>query len=608
MTPDPALRTPVTVFLVVVNVALWIALAMVLHRPDVFVLRPAEAGIGDPGVAMEMEEAIEPEVVETIAIDEAEQWIQGDPRFNSDSPFEGSGTSTAIGIGAAAGGTFACRGSARAHLRAGGPAGDPVPTGTASFEAAEEPGFRIPFRDGVLSTFSVDVDTASYALVRRFLAEGRLPPAGAVRIEEMVNAFRYGDAPPSGGEALALRVDAASCPWEPRHRLVRIALKGREIPEAERPAANLVFLLDVSGSMSPPDRLPLVKTAVRMLLDRLDARDRVAIVVYAGAEGLALPSTPAGDREPILDVLDRLGAGGTTNGGAGIELAYRIAEENLVPGGINRVILATDGDFNVGVTDRDALVDLVAKKAEGGVFLSILGVGGDNLKDATLVRLAGRGNGNYSHIDGPEEARRVLVEQGLANLQVVAKDAKIQVEWNPGMVAGWRLVGYEKRALAAEDFRDERKDAGEIGVGHSVTAFYEVVPAGGEVPGASERPDFGIGGGPAAGDALLTARVRWKDPVDGAVAEIETAFAESGLAFDAAPEDFRFGAAVALFGMLLRGSPHAGSGNLDLVREIALGALGPDPDGRRAGFATLVGTARDLLAESGDERQGVASE
>ncbi len=472
---------------------------------------------------------------------------------------------------------------------------DPEEPSTDSFDSIVENPWIRPAGEAALSTFSIDVDTAAYAIMRRCLAESRLPPRGVVRIEELVNYFRYRYEGPSGEEPFAVRVDAAACPWEPRHRLVRIALKGREVEEAVRPAANLVFLLDVSGSMNQPNKLPLVKQSIALLAERLTARDRVAMVVYAGHSGLVLPSTPGDRRDEILAALERLQAGGSTNGGAGIELAYRVATENFIPGGINRVLLATDGDFNVGVTNRSDLVDLIEKKAKSRVFLTALGYGMGNLKDSTLESLADKGNGNYGYIDSLAEARKVLVEEGMSTLQTIAKDVKIQVEWNPAKVAGYRLLGYENRMLAARDFLDDAKDAGEIGAGHTVTALYEVVPAGEPLPGATvealryQRPSE-----PAGSEDLLTVKLRWKEPEGDVSRGMEQPFLDTGLAFDAAPEDFRFAAAVAAFGLVLRDSANKGSASLSLVTEIAAGALGPDENGLRKEFLGLVEKASTL--------------
>ena len=467
---------------------------------------------------------------------------------------------------------------------------------TEAYDATVENAWVRPLGEAALSTFSIDVDTASYAVVRRCLMEqNRLPPRGAVRLEEMVNYFRYGYAPPAGADPLAVRVDAAACPWEPRHRLVRIALRAREVAEAERPPANLVFLLDVSGSMQQENKLPLVQKSVALLAERLTARDRVAIVTYAGHEGLALPSTAGDRKEEILGAIRNLGAGGSTNGGAGITLAYRVAEDNFVPGGINRVVLATDGDFNVGVTSRSDLVDLVKEKAKANVFLTALGFGMDNLKDSTLEALADRGNGNYGYVDNLREAEKVLVEEGMGTLHAVAKDVKLQVEFNPARVAAFRLVGYENRVLAAQDFADDARDAGEVGAGHCVTALYEVVPTGEPVPGAPvdalkyQRAGEGTGSGD-----LLTVKLRWKEPEGDASTAREFPLEDAGLAFDAAGEDFRFAAAVAEFALLLRGSEHARGASLDAVREIAASALGADPGGRRAEFLALVERAAAL--------------
>ncbi|MFH1572290.1 MAG: von Willebrand factor type A domain-containing protein, partial [Gemmatimonadota bacterium] len=338
--------------------------------------------------------------------------------------------------------------------------------------------------DEALSTFSIDVDTASYANVRRMLTGGSMPPAGAVRIEEMLNYFSYDYAPPTGSDPFAAHVEVAGCPWAPQHRLARIGIKGWEIANEDRPVSNLVFLLDVSGSMNEPNKLPLLKQAMGMLVDQLGENDRVAIVVYAGASGLVLDSTSCDDREAVLDALRRLNAGGSTNGGAGIQLAYDTAMAHFVEGGVNRVILATDGDFNVGTTSQSDLVDMVEDKARSGVFLTVLGFGMGNYQDSTLEKLADKGNGNYAYIDTELEAKKVLVEQISGTLVTIAKDVKIQVDFNPAKVAAYRLIGYENRLLRDEDFLDDTKDAGEIGAGHSVTAIYELVPPGkeGELP------------------------------------------------------------------------------------------------------------------------------
>ncbi|HYH86873.1 MAG TPA: VWA domain-containing protein, partial [Pyrinomonadaceae bacterium] len=339
-----------------------------------------------------------------------------------------------------------------------------------------------------LSTFSIDVDTASYSNTRRFLTEGRLPPKDAVRIEELVNYFSYDYPQPAGSAPFSVTTEVAECPWNAKHKLVHIGLQGKRVSNEDMPPANLVFLLDVSGSMNAPDKLPLVKSALRMLTGQLGARDRVAIVVYAGSSGLVLDSTPGDRKGEIVGALERLQAGGSTNGGDGIQLAYRVAQDNFIQGGTNRVILATDGDFNVGVTGDDALVRLIEEKRRGGVFLSVFGFGTGNLNDSMMEKLADKGNGNYAYIDGDAEARKALGEQVGGTLVTIAKDVKIQVEFNPRLVAGYRLIGYENRLLADRDFNDDTKDAGEIGAGHTVTALYEIVPAGQKVenPGIDE--------------------------------------------------------------------------------------------------------------------------
>jgi Ca-activated chloride channel family protein len=350
---------------------------------------------------------------------------------------------------------------------------------TETYDRIVDNSFRL-VTDHPLSTFSTDVDTASYANIRRFLTHNQLPPPGAVRIEEMINYFTYAyDQPTSRSpHPFAVHAQAASCPWEPKHRLVRIALKGRELDPTKRPNSNLVFLLDVSGSMGSPNKLPLVKAAMKMLVEQLGEGDRVAIAVYAGASGLVLDSTSCDRKEAIISALDKLQSGGSTNGGAGIELAYNVAVSNFIKGGTNRVILATDGDFNIGTTNNSELIRLIEKKASSGVFLSVLGFGMGNYKDSRMEKLADKGNGNYAYIDSESEARKVLVREMCGTLVTIAKDVKIQVEFNPAQVVAYRLIGYENRMLNKEDFNDDKKDAGDIGAGHTVTALYQIVPAG----------------------------------------------------------------------------------------------------------------------------------
>jgi Ca-activated chloride channel family protein len=449
-----------------------------------------------------------------------------------------------------------------------------------------------------LSTFSIDVDTASYTNVRRMLQSGSDVPADAVRIEEFVNYFTYDyEAPAPGAEhPFAVHVDVAAAPWRPEHRLVRIGLKAQEIDLAERPKSSLVFLLDVSGSMDEPNKLPLVKRAMALLVEQLGENDRVAIVVYASAQGLALSSTSGEARETILQAIERLDAGGSTNGGAGIQLAYAMAREGFVTGGINRVILCTDGDFNVGVSSDGELERLIEKEAKSGVFLTVLGFGSGNWQDAKMEKLSNRGNGNFAYIDSVLEAQKVLVEQLGGTLATVAKDVKIQVEFNPTEVQAARLIGYENRVLAHQDFLDDTKDAGEIGAGHTVTALYEVIPTGVpyEAP-AMPEPRYGARPVPPAGVAsgeLLTVSLRYKLPEGDTSTGFAVPVRDGGKSFDEASDDTRFAAAVAAFGMVLRGSPHVGKANLDDVSSWALEATGEDRGGYRAGFLDLVLRAR----------------
>jgi len=468
---------------------------------------------------------------------------------------------------------------------------------TESYDVITENDFLTAL-DNPLSTFSIDVDTASYSNVRRFLTQNKMPPKDAVRIEEMINYFHYDYPPPSGGAPFSASVEIADCPWRPEHRLARIGLKGEEITRDQLAGSNLVFLLDVSGSMAPPNKLPLLKSAFSLLAEQLNGSDRVAIVVYAGASGLVLPSTPGSAKSEILGALDRLSAGGGTNGGSGLELAYRIARENFIAGGVNRVILATDGDFNLGVTGKGALLDLIEKDAHRGVFLTTLGFGMGNYKDAMLETLADKGNGNYAYIDTINEARKVLVDELGSTLITIAKDVKIQVEFNPTYVGAYRLIGYENRMLKKEDFNDDKKDAGEIGAGHTVTALYEIAPPGSEEFVQAVDPLKYQSRPTVARDAqhgeLLTLKIRYKEPEGSKSRLLEFPIVDEGLGLEQASEDFKFAAAVAQFGMILRGSEHKGCGTLEDVRALALKGIGSDEYGYRSEFFTLVNRAMSL--------------
>jgi secreted protein with Ig-like and vWFA domain len=460
-----------------------------------------------------------------------------------------------------------------------------------------------------VTTFSIDVDTASYANVRRFLREGWLPPPNAVRIEEMLNYFSYDYSPPTDGTPFSVNLETAECPWKPEHRLIRVGLKGREIDRSNRGAGNLVFLLDVSGSMNEPNKLPLVKEAMKLLVGQLAEDDRVAIVTYASDTRVALPSARGNEREKIAAAIDALQAGGSTYGSGGIQLAYQQAAEHFVKGGTNRVILCTDGDLNVGVTRDEDLVELIEQKAKSGVFLTVLGFGEGNLKDSKMQKLADKGNGIYAYVDCVREARRVLVEQMTGSLMTIAKDVKLQIEFNPAAVGAYRLIGYEKRKLANQDFNDDRKDAGEIGAGHTVTALYEIEPAGSPDAARSILKDGDVGGEsslkyqqaprenltPAAQSGeLLTLKIRYKEPDKDTSKLLEFTAKDDGRRFGEASADFRFAASVASFGMMLRSSPYRGNLTYAAVAEFAAGALGKDANGYRAEFLDLVRGAEKL--------------
>jgi Ca-activated chloride channel family protein len=450
-----------------------------------------------------------------------------------------------------------------------------------------------------LSTFSIDVDTASYANVRRFLRDGRMPPKDAVRIEELLNYFRY-DYPPAPADApFSVTTEVGPCPWAAGHQLVLVGLQGRRLDPGRIPPRNLVFLVDVSGSMQDPRKLPLVKSALAMLAETLDEKDRVSIVVYAGASGLALPPTPGDRHGEIRATLGQLEAGGSTAGSEGIQLAYRVAAENFVAGGVNRVILATDGDFNVGVTSQGDLVRLIEEERGRGIFLSVLGFGMGNLKDSTMEKLADAGNGNYAYIDSLAEARKVLVTESAGTLVTIAKDVKVQVEFDPRRVEAYRLIGYENRLLADRDFNDDTKDAGDIGAGHAVTALYEVVARGtatslrGVDPLKYQRPREAAASAPEG--ELMTVKLRYKEP-DGQASRLLAVAVKDRPTGPSS--NLALSAAVAGFGMVLRDSEHKGSLSYGQALELAREADRLRPDEYRRELATLVERAERLAQGS----------
>ena len=456
--------------------------------------------------------------------------------------------------------------------------------------------------DNPLSTFSIDVDAASYSNVRRFLNQGQLPPAGAVRIEEMINYFHYEYPQPKSDQPFSINTEISDAPWNKEHKLVLIGLQGKKIPTENLPASNLVFLIDVSGSMQGPNRLPLVKSSMKMLVDQLREQDKVSIVVYAGAAGLVLKPTSGDEKTAIKDAIDNLEAGGSTAGGAGIKLAYKTANEYFVKGGNNRVILCTDGDFNIGESSDDAMERLIENERKSGVFLTVLGYGMGNYKDNKMQKLADKGNGNHAYIDGISEAKKVLVNEFGGTLFTIAKDVKLQIEFNPSKVQGYRLIGYENRMLAKEDFNDDKKDAGELGSGHTVTALYEVIPAG-------VKSDFLKTLDPlkyqnndkpfsktSHTDEIMTVKFRYKAP-DGDVSKlIEHPLKDDQLSISKTSDNFRFAASVAEFGMLLRNSEFKANASYDNIIKTAKKAKGNDDEGYRSEFIRLVESAQ-LLAK-----------
>ena len=473
------------------------------------------------------------------------------------------------------------------------------PFHTEAYDRIEDNRFRRVTNDPV-STFSIDVDTASYSNVRRFLKDGQLPPADAVRTEELINYFRFAYPNASSNAPFSVTTEVGKCPWSPRNKLVLIGLQSRRLDSERTPPRNLVFLLDVSGSMDSPDKLPLVRNAMSMLADTLTEADRVSIVVYAGASGLVLPPTSGHRKDIIKQAIAELRPGGSTNGAAGIHLAYNVAASSFIEGGINRVILATDGDFNVGVSSQGELVRLIEQQRERGVFLSVLGVGTGNLKDSTMEKLADKGNGNYAYLDSLHEAKRVLIAEAGATLITVAKDVKIQVEFNPAIVGAYRLIGYENRLLNREDFNDDRKDAGEIGAGHSVTALYEIIPAGERIDVPSVDPlkyqeEHKVAPSARSGE-LMTVSLRYKRP-DAATSQLMTHVVRNAASESAS--NLGFAAAVAQFGMLLRNSEFKGESTWESTRDLARRYRGEDVDGYRAEFMRLIDQAAQLDGRRG---------
>jgi len=488
----------------------------------------------------------------------------------------------------------------------------PALYGSRSFQDTNQPRYNTEEYDGIsenifhealknpLSTFSIDVDAASYSNVRRFITSGQQVPKDAVRIEEMINYFKYDYDQPKGDDPFSINTEISSAPWNKKHKLVHIGLQGKNISKENLPPSNLVFLIDVSGSMSDENKLPLLKTSFKMLVEQLREQDRVAIVVYAGAAGLVLPSTSGEDKKTILKALENLEAGGSTAGGAGIKLAYAVAKENFIENGNNRVILATDGDFNVGESSNGGMERLIEAKREEGVFLTALGFGMGNYKDSKMETLADKGNGNYFYIDSMLEAQKALVNEFGGTLFTIAKDVKLQIEFNPARVKAYRLIGYENRLLNNEDFNNDRKDAGELGSGHSVTALYEIIPVGveGEFSKIDELKYQKSKIEPVTSDSkeIMTVKFRYKKPSGSVSKLIVHPLLDENISIDKTSDNFRWSAAVAGFGMLLRDSEYAKDFKYEDVLQLAQRARGQDIDGYRVEFINMVKSLKSLAA------------
>ena len=471
------------------------------------------------------------------------------------------------------------------------------------YKSEKEIGFKATDKDPQ-TTFSVDVDRAAYTNVRRFINNGQMPPKDAVRIEEMINYFDYNYAQPKGKNLINIETEISDSPWNKGLKILHIGLQAKTISTENLPASNLVFLIDVSGSMSDYNKLPLVKTAFKLLTDQLREQDHVAILVYAGAAGMVLPPTSGKDKNKIKDALDNLSAGGSTAGGAGIELAYKTALENFVKNGNNRVILATDGDFNVGISSNGDLEALVENKRKSGIFLSVLGFGMGNYKDSKMETLSDKGNGNYAYIDNLSEAEKVFVKEFGGTLFTVAKDVKLQLEFNPKYVKAYRLIGYENRALANEDFKNDVKDAGEMGSGHTVTAIYEIIPAGIEsnfLPDKLKYQQFTQTFMGSNSEEVCTVKIRYKLPNADKSVQMEEVVKDTHVALEKTSENFRFSIAVAEFGLLLRESDFKGSANYEQVINLAKNSFRKDLDGYRAEFLKLVKTTNLLSKTSNRE-------
>lgn len=472
---------------------------------------------------------------------------------------------------------------------------DPIEHNTEEYDAVRESRF-LGVTQNPLSTFSIDVDRASYSNMRRFINGGQLPPKDVIRVEELINYFSYNYEDPKDDNPFAVYTEVSQCPWNKEHQLVQIGLQGKNIPTDKLPPSTLVFLIDVSGSMSSANKLPLVKSAMRLLVNQLRQQDKVAIVVYAGAAGLVLPAT--NNKEQILQALDRLEAGGSTAGGAGIQLAYKVAEENFAKNGNNRVIIATDGDFNVGSSSNAEMERLIEEKRKTGVFLTVLGFGMGNYKDSKMEILADKGNGNYAYIDGIQEAQKVFIQEFGGTLFTIAKDVKIQVEFNPTKVKGYRLIGYENRALKNEDFNDDKKDAGELGSGHTVTALYEIIPASSnEVVAGIDNLKYQntqVNTNAYKSNEIMNVKLRYKQPSGDVSKLIEKPVVDKSTSFEKSSQNFRWAACVAAFGMVMRDSEFKGNATLDQALQMAESAKGDDKEGYRTEFIRMIHSAQLL--------------